>query len=81
MKGYSQFIFVFTKELEVKLGLLTLTLKKFYLLLKPAVLVLQILLLQGQIIIVLFKYLELLDLAVIFLAFKGPPLPFLAHAH
>ena len=43
VQGYSQFVFVFTEEGQVELGLLTLGLKDFHLLLETAVLVKKVL--------------------------------------
>lgn len=81
VQGNSKLVLVFAEELQVELGLLTLGLENFYLLLKSSILILQILLLQRKVIIVLFKYFELLHLPVIFVPFKRPSLAFLPQAH
>ena len=78
VQGNSQLVLVFAEELQVELGLLTLGLENFYLLLKSSILILQILLLQRKIIVVLLKYFELLYLPVIFVPFKHPSLAFLS---
>lgn len=65
----------------MQLGLLALGLKDLNLLLKPSVLILEVLLLQGYVVVILLKYFELMDLPVVFLPFEAPPLSFLAKAH
>ena len=57
--------------------LLALGLENLHLLLKPSVLIIEVLLLQGYVVVILFKYFELMDLSVVFLPFEPPPFPFL----